>query len=677
MSGWAQTPPFSDSTALANRVPLTVVGIAPAPFLGCVRGEEADVWIPLSMYPSVRFAGVSRLPSGMPPSEIFADPASQLMGLVGRLAPEVPLAQATTTLGRIAAGLSSLEATGQQDRRTSAALVARGLGSRTGVLTHPLAATSAAVGLLLLLACANVANMLFARELSRAREHAIRLSLGASRLRLASGLLAEHAVLVAAGGAIGLAGARLLVSLMPALQVGAADVLRMTARIDLRVAAMACALVAATLVLSGLLPALRASCGAVAPALLGYGASSARRWPRVRLRSLLVVTQVAISVVLLIGAGILGRSLLNLSAVPLGFDTRQTLVASINMTGHVDSPSAGAAFTRMLLARLAAVPGVEAASLAHAAPIERRTSSFGGFLPDGRSDTPARGFLLTLNVVSPDYFRALGIPIRRGRVFSDHDPPGLSAGIVINESAARAYWPGRDALGQRLKRRATPGREAMALEVIGIVADSRYANIDQPIAPIAYFLTEHPVTRQVMPEQWIVIRAAGDPMDALPELQAVVRTIDPTMALLEPMRMSERVARVTSVQRTIAAVAAMFGLFALILAAVGVYGVLTQVVLERTREIGVRMALGARRQQVLLMVARSAGRLVVAGIAAGLGMAAGAGRFVASLLFGVTPADPFTFAAVACGLGAAAMAAAFIPARRAASVDPAASLKAD
>jgi hypothetical protein len=246
----------------------------------------------------------------------------------------------------------------------------------------------------------------------------------------------------------------------------------------------------------------------------------------------------------------------------------------------------------------------------------------------------------------------------------------LSAGIVINESAARAYWPGRDALGQRLKRRATPGREAMALEVIGIVADSRYANIDQPIAPIAYFLTEHPITRQVMPEQLIVIRATGDPMEALPELQAVVRTIDPTMALLEPMRMSDRVARVTSVQRTIATVAAMFGLFALILAAVGVYGVLTQVVLERTREIGVRMALGARRPQVLLMVARSAGRLVVVGIAAGLAVAAGAGRFVASLLFGVAPADPFTFAAVACGLGAAAMAAAFIPARRAASVDP-------
>jgi hypothetical protein len=301
----------------------------------------------------------------------------------------------------------------------------------------------------------------------------------------------------------------------------------------------------------------------------------------------------------------------------------------------------------------------------------------GSLVPDGYPDPPERGLQVTLNVVSPGYFRAMGIPLRRGRVFTEQDPPGSSAGIVLNEAAAREYFPGRDALGQRLTRRPAAGREALSLTVIGIVADSRYESVDRPIRPMAYFLTVHPVMGQVMPEQWIVVRTAGDPIARLPELQSVVRSIDPHMALLEPVRMAERVARATELQRTMAIAVTVFGLFALVLAAVGLYGVLAQVVHERTREIGVRVALGARRWQIVLMVARSAGVMLASGMVVGGAVALGVGRLVTSLLFEVTPADPLTFFVVAGVLAAVGTAAAVVPARRAASVDPSVSLRAE
>lgn len=670
-------PGVLGTTVIANRVPLTAVGVVPSPFQGSVRGDDADVWIPLSMYPAVRFGGVTRLFGRMEPAAIFDDADWHWMDLIGRLAPGVTPVQATTAIRSAVPRMPSLAQGGRTEWPVAVESVPRGLGSRTVALEKPLAAVAAAVALLLLIACANIASLMLTRESSRARDHAIRLSLGASRLGLAGSLLAEHAVLAAAGGTMGLACASWLVALVPALQPGTADTIRLAARVDTRVAALALALVAVTALLSGLLPALRAAHGAAAPALHRGGAFSGRARHGTRLRRVLVVAQVAVSLVLLVGAAMLGRTLLSLTSVPLGFDTTHRLAATLNLGGHVGTAEAGTAFTRLLLERIRAVPGVEAVSLANSVPIDRRNSSLGGFVPDGMANVPERGVQLTLNVVTSGYFDAMGIPLLRGRVFTHGDPPGTAAGIVLNESAAREFFPGRDAVGQRLQRKAVAGREAQAIEVIGIVADSRFENLDRPVRPLAYFHAIHPVMGQVMPEQWIVVKTAGDPMSRLSELQAAVRSVDRHMALLEPVRMRDRVAQAVSLQRILAAVVAFFGIAALVLAAVGLYGVLAQTVFERTREIGVRVALGAQRRQIVLMIARSAGLLVAVGIAAGSAAAALSGRFLASLLFGVTPGDPLAFASAAAVLAAVGAAATAVPARRAASVDPSVSLRAE
>lgn len=665
------------ATAVANRVPLTIVGVVPSRFQGAVAGDEADLWIPLSMFPAVRFGGVTRLFGRMEPAAIFDDADWHWMDLIGRLAPGVTPAQATTAIAAAVPRMPSLAQGGRTEWPVIVERVPQGLGSRTDAIEKPLAAAAAAVALLLLIACANIANLMLTRESSRARDHAIRLSLGASRLRLAGGLLLEHAALVAAGAVLGLAGAWWLVTLVPVLRPGTADALVLSARLDARVAALALVLIVLVALASGLVPALRAARGAVTPALHRGGAFSGRARGGTRLRQALVVVQVAISLVLLAGAGMFGRTLLNLTSIPLGFDTTHRLAATLNLGGHVGTTEAGMAFTRLILDRIRAVPGVEAVSLANTVPIDRRNSSLGGFVPDGMTNVPERGVQLTLNVVSPDYFDAMGIAVLRGRVFTDRDPPGTPAGIVLNESAAREFFPGRNAVGQRLQRKALAGREAQAIEVIGVVADSRYENLDRPVRPLAYFHAVHPVMGQVMPEQWVVVRTAGNPMARLSDLQAAVRSIDRHMALLEPVRMRDRVAQAVSLQRILATVVALFGIAALVLAAVGLYGVLAQTVLERTREIGVRVALGAQRRQVVWMVARSAGILVAVGIAAGAGAAALSGRFLASLLFGVTPGDPLVFASAAVVLAAAGAAAAFVPTRRAASVDPAVSLRAE
>ncbi len=656
---------------------LTIVGVGPRGFTGLTRGVRARAWIPMSMYPAIRYGDTSRILGRIDPALIFDEADWNWLRIVGRLKRGVALPQAEGALAAATPGLASLVQTGRADRPLGVAPLAGGFSGQVDPLVRPLAAMSLAVGLLLLLACANVANLLLVRGAGRRRELAIRLALGTTRGRVVADFLIEHAVLVAVGAALGLLLARAFVALLPGLEVIGGDPGALPVGLDARVAGVALAVSLFTVLVSGLLPALRMARTAIAPAFRQATGATGRHGRGFGLRHLLVVTQVASSSVLLVAGGVLVRSVLNLERVPLGFGTDPALVASVSLTGHVSSIGSGVAFGRELVERLEAVPGVEAVALANSVPIESRHSSMGGLRPEGMTEVPPRGVQVMLNAVTPDYFRALGIPMVLGRTFTAADAPGDQGGVVINETAAREFWPGQAPVGRRFYRMPLRGVERPSIEVIGVVADHRFASLTEPVAPLVFFHAAHPIMGQVSPDQRLVVRTGLDPLRLLPALQQAARSVDRNLALLDPVRLDDWVARATGDARATARAIGVFGGLALVLAAVGLYGVLAQIVLERTREIGVRMALGARRGQVVWSVARSAGIMVGTGLFAGLAASAGAARLFSSLLFGVSAVDPTTLTFTAAILGVAASAAAVVPARRAATIDPAITLRAE
>lgn len=655
---------------------LTVVGVGPSGFTGLTRGVRVRAWVPMSMYPAIRYGDSPRILGRIAPSQIFDEADWHWLQMVGRLKPGVTLAQAQGTLVAATPQLASLVQVGRADRPVSVKPLSGGFDSLVARLAQPLAAMTIAVTLLLLLACANVANLILVRGTARRRELAIRLALGATRGRLIRGLLVEHAVLVGAGGVVGLILARGFVALLPRLETVGGDPLNLGVRLDARVLGIALVVSLVTVVVSGLLPTLRMAGTVITPALRQDPAATARPGRALGLRHLLVATQVAISCVLLLAGGVLIRSLLNLQRVPLGFGGDKALVASVSLTGHVSSIAGAVAFGRELLERLQAVPGVEAVALAFSVPIDSRNSSMGGMRPEGMADLPPRGVGVFLNVITPGYFRVLGIPTVLGRTFTDMDAPRDRGGVVvINETAARAFWPGQNPVGRRFYADPRPGLERPPLEVIGVVADHRFKNLNEPIEPLVYFYAAHPVLGSVAPDQRLVLRASADPVSLLPVLQQAAQSVDRNLALLDPVRLEEWIARTTGASRVTAQVLGFFGALALLLAAVGLYGVLAQIVLERTREIGVRIALGASRGQVVWSIARPAAIMVGTGLGIGFVVSAGAARAFSSLLFGVSPADPATVAATAGILSVAASAAALVPARRAATIDPAIALR--
>jgi len=654
---------------------LTVVGVGPRGFTGLTRGVRARAWVPMSMYPAIQYGDSSRILGRIDPAGLFDEADWHWLRIVGRLKPGVTMAEADGTLAAATPGLASLVQTGRSDRPLGVAPFPGGFGGQIEPLVRPLAAMGLAVALLLVLACANVANLLLVRGTGRRRELAIRLSLGATRGRVVADFLIEQVALVGAGAALGLVLARVFVALLPGLEVVGGDPGALGVRLDARVAGVALAVSLLTVLLSGLLPAIRTARTAIAPALR-QGAVEIGGHGRVfGLRYLLVVFQVAISSVLLVAGGVLVRSVLNLQGTPLGFESGPMLVASVSLTGHVSSIESGVAFGRELVERLEAVPGVETVALANSVPIESRHSSMGGLRPEGMTEVPPRGVQVKLNVVTSDYFRALGVPTVFGRTFTSSDAPGDQGGVVINETAARECWPGENPVGRRFYRIPFSGIERPPLEVLGVVADHRFESLTDSVAPLLFFKAAHPIIGQVAPDQRVVVRTTQDPVSLLPALQEAARSVDRNLALLDPVRLDDWIARATGDTRATARAIGLFGALALVLAAVGLYGVLAQIVVERTREIGVRMALGARRHQVVWSVARSAAIMVGTGLLAGAAASVAAARVFSSLLYGVSSADPVTLAATAAILGVAAGAATLPPARRAASIDPAITLR--
>jgi predicted permease len=519
-----------------------------------------------------------------------------------------------------------------------------------------LAATAAFV---LFLACANVASLMLARTAERRREVAVRLSLGATRWRLVRPFLAESLVLACLGGALGILLALWTTGVISSFRAPGAIPLQLAVSLDAHVLFFAAAMVLLTGILVGLVPALQASRPDLVTGLRGGGAGPGGT-RRTRTQRTFVIAQVAVSLVLLVSGGLFLRSLRNATAIDPGFDLREAAMLSYDLSSGGYSAAQGRLFHDRVAERVAAIPGVESVALGTALPLslewQRRAVWIEGAENAGDREQ-ALGF------AGPGFFETMGIALVRGRGFTRYDAPGAPGVVVVNETFAQRFWPGQDPLGKRLS---VSGDDGPFLEVVGVARDGKYFTLGE--APRAHFYL--PLQQNYRPAPTVIARTAGDPRAVLPALRAALHDLDPGLAVTGVQTLSDHVGVSLMPTRAAGAIVSAFGAVGIGLACIGLYGLLAHTVRERTQEIGVRLALGAEPFAVQTLMLREGLRLVAIGIAVGIPLALVAGRALGGMLYGLSPADPITFAAVIVLLGAVATVAIWEPARRASRVDP-------
>jgi putative ABC transport system permease protein len=651
----------------------TVVGVTPAGFNGPDVLENNDIYVPMMMQAVVRpprggFSG------DMNP-DLLSRRGSRWLSMIGRLKPGVAAEQAQAAMTTIAAGLE--QAYPEDNRNRIAALFPVNkvdpqaypqLISVAGLLL-------AVVAIVLLIACANVANLLLARASGRRREIAVRLAMGATRSRLVRQLLTESLLLSLAGGVVGLLVALWTIDVLKsATPTTGIFSFTLDYRLDGRVLAFTFLLSLATGVVFGLAPALQASRPDLVPALKDEASAAAQGRRRFSLRNVLVVAQVALSIVLLIGAGLFLRSLNNAQAIDPGFNADKILDAQLNINLLRYTKAQGQEFYRRVVERIEALPGVESASLARAVPMSgsSRTSSFliqGREGPDNVSRSEGTGpdeeneYTVNTNVVGLKYFATMGIPLLRGRDFTPQDNQGAPLAVIVNEAFARRYFEGDDPIGKRMSFRGAQGPWS---EIIGVARDSKYRTLGESPRPFAYV----PLAQNHETGMALHVRTTGNPTGLAAAVRHEVQSLDQNLPVTELQTLSGVLAGSLFAARIGAVLLAVFGSLALLLAAIGLYGVMSYTVSRRTREIGIRMALGAATGNVLRLVLKEGMSLVGSGVAVGLIVAAAVTRLLASFLYGVSALDAATFVAIPLLLALVAFLASYLPARRAAKVDP-------
>jgi predicted permease len=641
------------TTIVIDNQRFTVIGVAPPAFQGAGVGDLLDLFVPLATQP----ATVKQF------GPIQGNRDAVWLQLFGRLAPGASFPQAREelrTLGR------RLATTFPETKRGWGIAVSQGAGfdplTRRRV-TDFLHILQGAVALVLAIACANVANLLLVRGAARRREHAVRASLGASGRRLARALLVESVLLGVLGGTAGLVLAYWSTGLMRALPV-----LRFPGTVDLTpdgaVLSFTLAVSLVTGVLFGVVPALHGSRADLASELK-VGAPTEH--PRgARLRNTMVVAQVAVSLVLLVVAGLFVRTLQNAYAIDPGIATRDVLVARLDLGLQGYDTTRGQQFEDLLLRRLQALPGVQSAALALNLPFaggfDTRVAARGEAL-----DSVNRGHRTDRNSVTPDYFRTLGIPIVRGRGFSAADAATGPLVAVVNQALAEQLWPGQDPIGRHFVR--TWG--GAPLEVVGVARDVKYRSVFEERRLTFY----QPLAQDYQDAIVVHLRAAGDARVLARPLEVAVRELDRDLPVYRIQTLDERRAGSLGQQRSGATLLSVFGLLALLLATIGLYASLRYAVAQRTREIGVRLALGAQGRDVLQRVLAQGVTLALIGLGLGLLGAMAVTRLVRTQLYGVTPTDPTSFVAVSGLLVIVAALASYFPARRATRIDPMVALR--
>ena len=650
-------------TVTLDREPFTVVGVMPPE----VRFPErrTDAWVPIAFEPG----------------NALNTRGNYFLQIVGRLGPSAAIAQAHDALHRIAARVAAEHPEGNM---TTVRLVPLrdqlvGAGVRSALLVF-----FGAIALVLLIACVNLASLLLARGAARQRELAVRTGLGASRGRLVRQLLAESLLIGVLGG---VAGALLAAVGVTALRAGGpADLPRLDeVAVDARALAFVTLLSVVTAVGFGLAPALQTSRASAAMALREGGRGSVTGTRR-RTREILVAVQMALAVVLLVGSGLLIRSFAEVARVDPGFRVESVLTMSIPLPrSQYSSGPPMWAFLDQVLERVRALPGVRSAAATSALSLAGgywgKRISFADRAPATSLDqVPHVGY----RVVTRGYFETMGVTVRAGRVFDENDRAGGPGVVVVNETAARKFWPGRSPIGATIwmgsPEALIAGRLPSSfrfprLRVVGVVGDERFMALDQPAGPEVYQLSTQVTERGS--DKYLVVRSDADPLVLAGAVRREVRTLDPYQPVAEVATMSQLVHGALAQRRFSATLLGTFAALALTLAAVGLYGVVSYSVTQRRRELGLRMALGASARRVLALVLKQGLRPAIAGAVVGLAAAVVLTRLMTSMLFAVAPGDPLTMLAVAGVLGAVAVLASVVPARRALRVHPAEALRSD
>lgn len=650
------------SRVVLNGVPFTIVGVAEAGFRGTAVDETMDVWVPLSTQPVT----LARLSQG-----ILENRAAGWLEVFGRLKPGVTVRQADAELKTIAAQLAAGYPQTNQNRSVSAAGGVGMYPDDRAQVSGLLALLGGSVALLLLIACANVAGLFMVRAMRRSREMAVRLAVGAGRARLIRQLLTEGMALALAAGAVAILIAEWSAAQIAAFSGSASMLHRVDMTIDWRVLAFTLGACLLTGVLFAIVPALRASQIDVASALKN---GSAGAGVRSRFRTTLVVAQVVLSFTLVIASATLLRDQNRMINGNPGFETRNIAMAQVDMSTLPHFEERGRAFYQQVLEKLRAVPGVVSASLAATVPPQDLSGRVSVFYP-GQEPTPemllGREFELGLRVnldrIAPRYFETLGISLLRGRDFTERDQ-GV---VIVTKRLAEKLWPGGEAVGKRIAWPDPGGAARPAFEVIGVAADAKYRSLIED-APLLMYA---PVFAEYDSRTHIVVRTAGDPANIIAEMERVARSVDKDVPIYRPETMAGHMADSLWQQRTAASWIGAFSLLALILAAVGLYGVIAQSVAQRTRELGIRMALGAAPESVARLVLREGLTLAFIGMAVGVPVALAAERILRRMLAGIGGMDAGIVLAVGAVFAAVTIAACWVPARRAARVDPVVALR--
>ena len=641
------------STIDINRRRFTVVGVLPEAFRGHVTAVEPAVYFPLTMW------GISR-----PDMNDWTERRSSWLTAIARLAPGATLEQANAELQTMFARMPDRDTSAFNQR--SAAVVTLGAvpgGGRTPI-TAFLGLLMGLVGIVLLITCANVAGMMIARAIAREREMAIRLAIGSSRSAIIRQLVIESVLLFAIGGLGGLALAVWGANALSSIQLPVPIPVELDFRPDLRVMAAGFVVAMATGIIFGLAPALQASRADVVTVLK---AESARRGSRGgRLRRVFVTAQIAMSLILLASAGLFLRSLQKATSVDVGFDPTGVQMVSFDLILDGYDENRGQAFQNALLQRVRALPGVTAVGLGTDLPLDLGISE-SPMLPEGFTGPEDRGIGSAFSRVGGDYFATLRIPLQQGRVFGPEDGPSARRVAVISRSFADVAWPGQDPIGKSV-RPLYDQAGAESMTVIGVVADVKHKSVMDEPQPTIYL----PVTQDYTSEMTLLVQGAGVSPAAL---RAAILEVDPRLSLSLIQPLADYAAIGTMPQRIAAGLTSALGMLALLLSAMGVYGVIAFMVTRRTREIGTRIALGAERTHVLKLIARDGIRLAAPGLIIGLIASLAIGRLARSFILGVAPADPLTFTLVPLTLLAAIALACLAPARRAAAIQPIQALK--
>jgi predicted permease len=643
-----------------NGFPLTVVGVAPDSFTGIVLEQPTQLWVPVLMHPQLS------------QSKLIEKRNTAILQLLGRVKSGVSQTEAESSLDLLAQQI--------KQANTPPGTITKGLpfseqhikfepaGQGISILrkrfASPLKLLMGVVGLVLLIACTNLAGLLLARGVSRRKEIAIRLALGANSWRLLRQLLTESLLLAAAGGALALLIAPWLISLLIKTQ-SRLDIARtlLGQGLDGRVLLFTAITTLVAGVVFGIFPAWQSSKAELLPVLKEDGGISSQRERRFTFRGLLVVAQLALAIVVLISAGLCVRSLRNLLAIDPGYQTETLLVVPLELDEKKYDETKGRALRQELYARLATLPGVESVSQGSVMPFSggRYVSSL---FVVGRQPLPGEQMAFDTSVVGPRYHETMGIKIVEGHGFTEQDRAGAPAVVIINEAMAKLLFPGEDALGRKLSL-ATNGPP---LEIVGITRDVKHHELTE--APLPHF--DLPALQASYDSYTsFVLRTRGRAQDLIPAVRSELLALDPTLPVNEIAPMSAQIGATLAATRLASTLITIFGLVALLLASIGLYGVMAWTVSRRTREVGIRMALGAQPRDVLKLIIKQGMLLAISGVIIGLVAALIATRLIdTQQLYGVRAADPLTFAVIALLLTAVSLLACYVPARRATRVDP-------